>query len=204
MPQVPNLPGVPPLSSYAANPIVLLIADVLTILGFFGAPGWDVLLNGMSVIDFDSVVDFEFKQETPISDYQVEDGGFQSYDKVQLPAEIQVTFAAGGSVSRRQSFLASIDAEFNTVDLYDIVTPEQVYPSFNFVRREVHKREAERGVGLIMVTIVFVEVRVASTATFTNTQQPQAAGQQNAGTGQPQAPAQCIQESFDSGNRQVQ
>src|SRR5215469_5882183 len=32
-----------------------------------------------------SFVDVEYKQDWPISDYPVEQGGFQSYDKVRLP-----------------------------------------------------------------------------------------------------------------------
>lgn len=199
MPNVPNVPGVPALASYAAQTIALIFSDVVSALGIFGSPGWDVQLNGVSVLDFDSVVSFSFKQDSPVSDYPVEDGGFQSYDKVQLPAEIRLSVAAGGSVARRASFLQSINDEFNTVDLYDIVTPEEVYASFNFTRREVRTRESDRGVGLIIVELTFTQIRVTTTTTFSNTQQPGYGSDQNIGSVQPQQSSSFISDQFNSG-----
>jgi hypothetical protein len=187
---VPNVPGVPPLSSYAVNSIVLLTADVIgALLGFFSAPIWGIYLNGTPVIEADSQIDFAYKQDSPISTYPVEQGQFQSYDKVQMPAEIRCRFSAGGTESNRQNFLQSIEGIFNTIDLFDVVTPEAVYTNYNFTHRD-WDRTADKGVGLIVVDLWLTEVRQTATAQYQNTQNPANAGQQGQGavpTEQPSA-----------------
>ncbi len=199
MPNVPNAPGVPPLSSYGASNVALLIADVIASIGGQAGTQWGIFLNGAPIIDGDSVVSFDFKQDFPVSDYPVEKGGFQSYDKVQLPADIRVRYSAGGSIANRQVFLDSIEAVMNTVDLYDIVTPEITYLGYNFTHRDF-RRTAANGVGLIVVDLWLTEIRVTSTATFINTQQPGEAGQQNGGNVQGQETGSIIQNDFSELN----
>jgi hypothetical protein len=201
MPNIPNVPGVPPLDSFLPEPLALLVQDVVSaLLGI--APQWGVFLDGVPVIEADSTVDFEFKQDFPISTYPVEQGGFQSYDKVQLPAEIRVRYAAGGTEANRQSFLVSIDSNINTTTLYDVVTPEAVYLSYCFTHRDFARR-AKNGVGLIIVDLWLEEIRETSAATFTNTQSPAVAGQSGQGNVQPQTPSPFVQQQFDSGNWSV-
>ena len=194
MPNVPRVPGVPNLSSFSDVFIPFLIADVLT--GLFGAPApvWGIYLDGEAIIAADNVISFDFRQDFPISDYPVEQGGFQSYDKVQLPAEIKISFSRGGSIADRQDFLNSIDQVINTTDLYDVVTPEQIYVGYNFTHRDFRRR-AQNGVGLITVDLWLTEVRETTTSSFTNTQQPGEAGQTNTGNVQPQSPASSFDES---------
>ncbi len=202
---IPKVPGVPGLMSYAANSIVLLVADLVG-FAFGGSPGsnpWGIYLDGEPVIEFDSTISFDLRQDFPISDYQVEDGGFQSYDKVQLPTDIRVRLATGGSVSARQRFLQSIDAVMNTTDLYDIVTPEIVYTGYNFTHRDF-RRNGSEGAGLISVDLWMTEVRETATATFTNTQTPSGAGQQSAGNVQPQTPPDRVSQGFAAGGWEVQ
>lgn len=198
MANVPNAPGVPALASFAASDIVLLAADLVSFLIGSSAPQWGIYLDGEPVVDADNYVSFDLKQDFPVSDYPVEDGGFQSYDKVQLPTDIRLRVSCGGSVSKRQAFLSSIKDIVNTTDLYDILTPEEIYVGYNVTHRDF-KRGAGN-VGLIAVDIWFTEIRVTSTATFSNTQQPPNAGQQNVGNVQPQTPDASFQQRFDSGS----
>ena len=177
---IPNVPGVPPLASYAANTVELLFADVLSALFGFAAPIWGVYSDGFPVIAADNQVDFEFKQDSPISTYPVEHGQFQTYDKVQLPAEIRCRFSAGGTEANRQQFLQSIEQVYNTIDLFDVVTPEQIFSNYNFTHRDF-ARSADKGAGLIVVDLWMTEVRQTATAQYQNTQQPGSAGQQGQG-----------------------
>lgn len=192
MPNVPNLPGVPPLASFSSTTFDLLTSDVITALTGAALPVWGIYLDGEPVIAADNTIDFEFKQDNPISNYPVEQGGFQTYDKVQLPADIRMRFSAGGSETNRQDFLSSIDAVMNTTDLYDVVTPEVVYTSYNFTHRDF-KRTSQNGVGLITVDLWLEEVRVSAPATFSNTQQPSEASQQGNGNVQAQTPPQAVE-----------
>lgn len=205
MPNVLNVPGVPQLLNYAIGNFSLLINDAVAFLNaLLGSQvQWGIFLNGEPVIIADSVISFEYKQDSPVSTYPVEDGGFQSYDKVQLPADIRMRFSTGGSISNRQDFLNSIDEVMSTVDLYDIVTPEQVYLGYNFTHRDFH-RTSENGVGLIVVDLWLTEIRVTSTAMYTATQQPGEAGQQSLGSVQPQSPSSRITQGFNEGTWTVQ
>lgn len=144
------------------------------------------LFGGPSVILDDSTVSFELKQDYSISDYPVEDGGFQSYDKVQLPTEIRVRVAAGGSLANRQAFLASIDLNMGTTLLYDVLTPEAVYFNYCFHHRDF-RMQGDKGVGLIVVDLWMTQIRVTATANYINTQQPAIAGLLGGGNVQPQA-----------------
>jgi hypothetical protein len=141
---------------------------------------WGIYLNGVPVIAADSQVDFDYKQEFHIATYPVEQGQFQSYDKVQMPAEIRCKFSAGGTESNRQNFLQSIDAVMYSIDLFDVVTPEKVYTNYCFSHRDF-TRSADRGAGLIVVELSLIEVRETATAQYQNTQQPGNAGVQGQG-----------------------
>ena len=179
---MPNLPGVPPLSSYAENAVELLFADAAEILlGFLDEPQWGVFLNGVPVIVADNQVSFDYKQDWPISTYPVEEGQFQTYDRVQLPSEIRVRFSAGGAAANRQQFLQSIDQVMNSgTTLYDVLTPEEAYLDYTFQHRDF-ARTADSGVGLITVDLWMLEVVETATAQYQNTQQPGDAGQQGSG-----------------------
>lgn len=176
MPQVPNVPGVPALSSYSATGIVLLLADVVgAIFGILLPTQWGIFLDGIPVLSYDNQVSFEYSQDWRISTYPVEQGSFQSYDKVQMPSEIRCRFSAGASVTNRQEMLQSIDEVMNTTDLYDVVTPEIVYLGYNFVHRD-YNREASR-VGLVEIDVFLMEVLETATAQFQDTLSPTTAGQ---------------------------
>lgn len=198
MPNVPNLPGVPALTSFASTVIALLTGDLVPPIVGAQRSVWGVFSDGFNVIDADSVIDFELKQDNQISNYPVEKGAFVSYDKIQLPTEIRIRFAQGGTLTDRQDFLESIDAVMNTTDLYDVVTPEATYLGYNFIHRDF-RRTSRAGLGLIVVDLWLEEVRETSTATFTNTQTPAIAGQQGNGTAQPQPPSAAVQQNFSNG-----
>ena len=192
MPNVPNLPGVPTLGSYAASPVPLLVADAAAVILAFLRPQWGVFLDGLPALpEANSFVSQEYKQDWTIADYPVEEGAFQTYDKVQLPFESRVRITSGGTLAARQALLAAVDAVANSLDLYDIVTPERVYTSVN-VSHYDFRREAGRGLGLLTIDVWFLEVRVAPAAQFSSTQQPGEAGQQNIGNVQSQGTSEDL------------
>ncbi len=193
MPFIPNVPGVPALSSFAPpNLFELLITDAASLLISALFPNtWGVFLDDLPIpiISYESFVSFEYKQDLPISTYPVEQGAFLSYDKVRLPAEIKIRLAQGGSVFDRQKFLFSLDAAMTTTGLYTVVTPEEVFLSYNFVHRDL-VRTADQGVGLIVVDIWLMEVMQTATAFFQSVATPAVAGQVGGGSLTPQpAPA---------------
>ena len=181
---VPNVPGVPPLGSYSVGLPVLLLADALGLPPSPLAPQWGIYLDGVPVVDADSVVTFDYRQEWTVSDYPLEQGAFQSYDKVQTPFDVRVRYAAGGSQQNRQALLDSIDDIAGTLTLFDVVTPEAVYQSVNVTHYD-YRRTATNGVGLLQVDVWCVEVRVTAQAQFQNVQNPASASPTATGIQQP-------------------
>lgn len=157
-------------------------------LATFGliSPEWGVFnRNGKSVITADNVVSFEYKQEWTLSDYPIEKGGFESYDKVQTPFDARVRFGAGGSLSNRKKLLDSIAAIAGDLKLYDVITPEKSYTSVNIMHYDL-ARTAQNGAGFIIVDVWLMEVRVDADIDFSSTQQPSGAPTSSGGQVQPQ------------------
>lgn len=96
-----GLPVILP-ASVATQVITSALAPVAQVASLLGLP------NLLPV--FASTIEFDFDQEWAIADYPIESGGFFSYDKVQLPFDIRVKLASGGTVTQRQAFLNSIFA----------------------------------------------------------------------------------------------
>lgn len=177
-PNIPDVPGVPtlprdPLSLIPAVP--QLFSDALSFLvGAFGGPQWGIFLDGVPLFPDSSVLAFDFKNEWSISDYQVEQGGFQSYDKVASPFDVKLRYAIGGSDIERLTFLLRTEALGASTVLVDVVTPDRVYHSCNVVHYD-YRRTATNGVSLLTPDIWLKEVRVTGVGSFFNTQSPSGA-----------------------------
>lgn len=194
-PNVPQVPGVPPLPRNPfASPITvaLLVADTIHTLGVLFGVSWGVFQDGVPVLTPDTVATFSYRQGWTVSNYPLEQGAFESYDKVETPYEAQVRMATGGSVVDRQAFLQQVEFIAGSLDLYEIVTPERTYLSAN-VQRYDYNRTAHQGLGLLVVDIWFTEVRVTATQAFTNTKSPTAEASQSGGQVTPTAPTSTQQ-----------
>lgn len=206
-PDVPNVPGVPPLlgSGSSIASLVLLVADtVASLFAGAGEPQWGIFLDGLAIIPYDSEVSFDYKKDYSVSDYTIEQGGFESYDKVEHPFDVKIRLATGGSLANRQAFLAALDAVIADTNLYDAVVPETVYTDVNFTHYDLH-REAQRGATLLIVDLWGIQIRQAGSSTFssTNTQQPSGANTVAAGgvQTQPTSAAQitAVQQAMGNG-----
>lgn len=228
MPFVPNLPGVPSLTSYADNAFSLAFADALSVINNLVEVSWGIFIDGEPVITpasivsqqigatlsaissiaaligipnvvpvTGSMVEFDYAIDAPISNYPQEQGAFQSYNKVQLPFEIKVKVACGGSDAQRQAFQSTLNALVVSTALVDLVTPEVTYQSCN-CKHVDFRRTARNGVTLIIADVWFEEVRVISATEFSNTRSPTVEGQQSLGNVQPQAPSGAVTQQFQS------
>lgn len=127
-----------------------------------------------------SVVDFAYRKDYVIADYPIEQGSFQSYDKVEMPFDIRMRIAAGGDEQNRRNLLVAAQDAQDTMDLYDVLTPEAFYSSCNISHVD-YRRTAINGVGLLVVDIWLVEIRDTAISAFTNTAIPGIAGAQAGG-----------------------
>lgn len=205
-PDVPDVAGVPTIARDPNNPIAepqLLDGDSVTVTANADQPEWSLTLNGQTVVPYDSFVSFEYKQDWALADYQVEAGtttgiGFETYDKVQQPFDARLVLSCGGSVEKRQAFLAAIDKMANDLNLYDVTNPETVYQSLN-VQHYDFRRTNINGVNLIQVNLYMLQIRDTATQQFNQantspasqsaTQDPGAAAQKNDGVVQATTPS---------------
>lgn len=185
---VPDVAGVP-LVNFALDFVqpVLLLADALGVFGGVTSPVWGIFLDGVPVVVANSVISMEYKDEYTISDFPLEQGAFESYDKVQVPFTARVRFVMGGSSADRAALLASIDAIVGDLNFYDVVTPDAVYSSANVVHRD-YRRTAASGVGLLQVDVWLEQVRVSQSTSSFSPQSPGAAAPTVNGTVQPTTP----------------
>lgn len=175
-----------------------------------GAPQWGLFEEGKSQIEADNVIGFEYRQDWVVADFPLEDGAFESYDKVETPFDARIQFSCGGSLEARTGFLASIAAIAGNLKLYDAVTPVKTYSSVNVVHFD-YKQTAQNGVGLMVVDVFLEQIRNTAEASFstasssdepptpTKTPAPKAASaapQKNGGTKQPQAIKKSDQSSY--------
>jgi len=187
-PDVPNVPGVPQLpvapSSYVYPATGAPESSLDSSDTYLGNQyqQWSITdQNGSPIIQMDSVIDFEYRGEMRIPHYPVEQGGFASYNKVAMPFDIRMTVACNGNGQLpRSEFLSQIETLKNGLDLISINTPDVSYPSCNLVHVD-YRREARKGVTLLIAQLWLVEVRETATATIT-TAQPD--GAKPAATGQ--------------------
>lgn len=199
-PNVPNVPGVPPILRSPVLPAVQrVIATGAALFLLFGKrrPVWGLFnKSGQSVITADTVTAFDFRQGYSISNYPVEQGSFESYNKVDSPFMVKLRFVAGGDDSNRQNLLNSVARVAKSLELFDAVTPERVYLDVNVTDYD-YRRRANNGLGLLEIDVFCLEVRVRAQARFTNTKSPASAAVVDGGTVQP-TPATPRQSALSS------
>jgi hypothetical protein len=184
--------GIPPLLNQIAsvsNPVSLLVADAANLLAFFAGPQWGVFnLDGSIALQPDSILALDFKREWSIPNYPVEQGGFQTYNKISLPSDTNISMSKGGSNVTRQAFLLQVSALAKSLTTVNVMMPEgTLIRNVNILRFDFRRTDTS-GVGLLTVDILLREIRDTATAAFSNTQQPSGANPVNDGSVQPQTP----------------
>ena len=202
-PDVPAFPGVPQVFRGPNNPVTGGLSD--TIGGVRMGDGaqpltsdadivvtaqtkWGIYTpDGELALAVDSVFRLEPSREFRISDYPVEDGGFQSYNKVATPGETRITVTKGGPPAQRQAFLNALDALIESTDLVTVLTPDESFLDRNLVRYD-YVRSAESGATLLILELMLIEVRQTAVAEYTKSKKPSGADTVNGGPVQPETP----------------
>jgi hypothetical protein len=192
-PDVPTLSGVPSVFRNASNLYSAATAQppALTQDSFGSSAStftWGLYgQDGVIALIVDSVLSIEPSREFRISDYPVQGGGFASYNKVATPQELRVTVTKGGSNADRADFLHDLDALVQSVDLFNLVTPDTTFFDFNVTHYD-YKRSADGGAGLLIVSLHLTEVRQTAQFKFTDSKAPSGADVKNDGPVQPVTP----------------
>jgi hypothetical protein len=166
--------------------ITLLTSDAIGIAQMFLGPQWGIYLDtgttrvpvvGQGVNNILTIItgtgsgnflEMDYRLAFNISDYPVEQGSFQSYNKVQRPYQVSVAVTAGGTEENRALLLSQVQAIIDTTNLYTVVMPEGGIVGLNPVGFTFSRR-SDRGLGLLTIEIFFQQVRPAGDPTFSTT-----------------------------------
>ena len=193
-----GIPSLLNQANYIANNIALLAADAVQIASLFAPPTWGVYAAGTTTPIFvtssaasqiagaitgvanslggglslgfanpDTIVGFERKREYKISDAPMERGAFNSYNKVQAPYRISLQMAKSGTEASIGTFLAYVENQADSLDLCDIWTPGVIYYDAN-IQSWDYKRTATDGVGIVTVSLEFIEIRQTVASTYSS------------------------------------
>lgn len=177
-PDVPKAPGVPAVARSPINPGTdtepKLTQDSITVTAT-ARNQWGVYTTaGAQALEPDSITAIGYDAEYRVADFPIEEGGFESYDKVALPFQNRVVMTKGGTLEQRRAFLRAVEELRGDLELYNVVTPEWTYLNVNIVRVNID-RSREQGGGLITVELQLQEIRQNATASFSQTRDPASA-----------------------------
>lgn len=152
---------------------------------------WGIYKDGEAILTGDAVATLDDSREFRIANYPMEQGAFQSYNKVEQPFMVELDLVKSGTVSERQTFLAKVDELLKSLDLVDVRTPEKTYLSVN-VTRSTQRRQASRGANQLTVGVRLEQVRETAQTTYTNTKDPTGAATTNTGPVQAGPPGPTV------------
>jgi len=109
------------------------------------------------VLEVDGFLDFELQNASQVSGYRIEQGKFASYNKVDSPYSINCVLVKNGDEETLRKFLIDLDRISNDINLYDIVTPQQVYSNANVLQYS-YRRNAQEGYNTLYIYLTFVQI----------------------------------------------
>lgn len=158
------------LSAIRGGGVLGLINSVLApSFGIYYASGKD---QGKQPFTPDSFVVVEVGAEASVSTVPVEQGAYTTFNKIQRPPELHVTFTVEGwtafsgavpnltnfSTTSRSNVLEILEKMRTTAGLYDIETPDKTWTSCDLVKYDYRTR-SNNGPTLLTVTAVFQTIQ---------------------------------------------
>lgn len=175
---------------FSINETTLLNAvkggGVMSVINSTLSPGYGIYYaegdkKGQKPFSPNSFIVAEFAGEATIGTAPLEKGQYASFNKVQRPAELHVTFAIEGwtgfsgsipnitnfSLTSRSDVLETLEKMRKEATTFDIETPDTAYTSYDLIKYDYRIR-ADSGVTLLIVTAVFEAVNDVMEVTISN------------------------------------
>lgn len=154
--------------------------------------------DGSTVIDPDSVIEFEVTSDSTINSHPVEKGGFQAFNRVQAPTSIRMLMACQGKQMPRATFLSTLESLKEGTQTVTISSPDTTYPNMT-LKGFGYKKTSDRGAVTIWADTQWEEERSTNvTVSAPPTAQPQGAANTSLGSLQPSTPTAQQQASISN------
>ena len=121
------------------------------------------------VVEIDSMISLENRKMAQVSDFRIEDGGFNSYNKVQTPDMVAVQIARGGDINKRKTFLEWLRENVGSTAVYDVVTPDHIYKNVTLEVYDISRTAEQGGASLVIANCVFRTIRSSATVVSAST-----------------------------------
>lgn len=128
--------------------------------------------------NIDSFVSLNYDNNAKVSTFPVEQGSFASYNKTGTPYSPKIGVIVSGQ-TRITALMELLEVELNTINLYQIITPERTYQSVTLDKYS-YARTQKAGKNLLHVTMTFMQVievipnQYAKTAVVSHPKKPTA------------------------------
>lgn len=120
------------------------------------------------VVEIDSMISLDNRQIAQVSDFRIEDGGFNSYNKVQTPGMVAVQISRGGDINKRKTFLEWLSENVRSTAVYDVVTPDHIYKNVTLEAYDISRTAEQGGASLVIANCIFRTIRSAATMVATS------------------------------------
>lgn len=171
-PLVPNAPGVPAVLRSAAQIIdtatggYLGVGDALNDIIGTDPVKWGIFdSSGAAVAVYDSIMSTGYRNDSRVSDYPVELGGFAAYNKVDSPFDVVVIINCAGSEDKRAAFQVAMEAARRSLQVYAVFTPTATYNNCNVTGLDI-RHEAANGANMTIATVTIREIRQTTSVAY--------------------------------------
>lgn len=117
--------------------------------------------TGLSVFDFDALIQFEVRAEGMVVSAPVEQGSFAAYNKVDSPNYIEVQLAKQGTDDVLQASLKTLDDLQTTASKVNFVTPVAEYENYTLESYDFSMSHRD-GLGVLYIRLHLIEIREVS------------------------------------------
>ncbi|RZF18824.1 phage baseplate protein [Serratia marcescens] len=172
--------------AFSLNETTLLNAirggGLLSIINSTLSPGYGIYNSNIptKALTPTSFIGVEVVKDSAVTIAPVEKGTYSSYNKVNRPGEIRVTFAFEGwtgfsgaipnltnfSLASRTDILSKLDEMVEGANLYDIETPDTTYQNYDLTHYDY--RTSSQEVTILIVSAVFQSIRDMGNVTLSN------------------------------------
>lgn len=123
--------------------------------------------DGSQIFDFTSFLSLDLRNEAKVVEGPVEEGGFATYNKVQLPIEASVSIGIQGENAELQAALDRLDELQAGTELLSLVTPDFEYSDLSLEMYSYQRKRDAGGIGVLYVDLELKEIKQVE-AQYTN------------------------------------